>query len=482
MTEQAKAKVKGAAPVSDDDVLSTLSADGARRWLRPRVSPGRFWHARRIMAYLLIIIFALVPHLRINGQPVLLLDVVQRRFTIFGVTFLPTDTALIALLIITMALVVFFVTALFGRIWCGWACPQTVYMEFLFRPVERFFDGAPGKRQRVKGSQGLRRVLKHATFVILALFLAHTFLAYFVPPAQLIQWMTRSPFEHPTAFLVMAATTGLMLFDFGYFREQTCLIACPYGRFQAAMLDRHSMIITYDERRGEPRGKKRKTLRNQDVALPVVEQELGDCIDCHLCVTTCPTGIDIRNGLQMECIGCAQCIDACDAVMNKIKRPRGLIRYSSLAGVQGKKRRIIRPRLIVYAAVMLVLLLLFALLLTSRTAAEVAILPRQGSPFYTLDTGEIGNQVRMRLVNRSNEVVTYTVSTMEPDVRLDLAWDSLTLEPAQAETVGLVAVFPAQSFGPRGMREVMLTITGDDGFERQVRYRALGPVQRGTSP
>ena len=203
------------------------------------------------------------------------------------------------------------------------------------------------------------------------LFLANTFLAYFVPPEQLFRWIAGSPLQHPTAFLVMAITTALMLFDFGYFREQTCLVACPYGRLQSALVDRHSMIITYDEKRGEPRGKKRTSKKGaaQDVSLPVAAPQQGDCIDCHKCVTTCPTGIDIRNGLQMECIGCAQCIDACDDVMDKIGRPRGLIRYSSQAVVSGEARHFVRPRVIVYPTVMAVLLGIFAVLITSGASA-----------------------------------------------------------------------------------------------------------------
>ena len=223
-------------------------------------------------------------------------------------------------------------TALAGRMWCGWMCPQTVYMEFVFRPIERFFDGPPGAGHRpgpkaddaADGWPSTRSIWRSP------LYLAHTFLAYFVGVEELARWVRRSPLEHPISFLVMVVVTGLMMFDFSYFREQTCLVACPYGRLQSVMLDRDSLIVSYDPCRGEPRRKLRD--RHDGGGAP---SGAGDCIDCGLCTDTCPTGIDIRDGLQMECVACTQCIDACDAVMTRIGKPKGLIRLSSQAAIAG---------------------------------------------------------------------------------------------------------------------------------------------------
>ena len=322
-----------------EQILSTLRADGSRRWLKPRLSPGRWLNRRRALGYALIALFVVLPHVRIAGKPALLLDVAHRQFTFFGTTLYPTDTFLLALLLLIVFLSLFFLTALFGRVWCGWACPQTVYLELVFRPIERFFEGAPGKKTK---AGAWRRPAKIAVYVLLAFALAHTFLSYFVGTDALRVWMTRSPLEHPISFLIVAGVTGLMLFDFGFFREQLCIVACPYGRMQSVMLDKDSLIIGYDRLRGEPRGKMRKKPKG-DVHLETVEPERGDCIDCHMCVTTCPTGIDIRDGLQLECVNCTQCIDACDSIMHKIGKPRGLIRYSSQRMLEGGQGALAAP-------------------------------------------------------------------------------------------------------------------------------------------
>jgi cytochrome c oxidase accessory protein FixG len=311
-----------------------------------------------------------------------------------------------------------------GRVWCGWACPQTVYMEFVYRPIERFFGGAPGRAKNALQRSPAAPVMKVVAYLIVSCLLAHTFLAYFVGIDRLIEWVQLSPFEHPTPFMVMAVTTGLMLFDFAYFREQTCIVACPYGRFQSVMLDRQSKIISYDRHRGEPRGQKKSAGKNagkKDVSLSVLAQPEGtgsrtaDCVDCKLCVTTCPTGIDIRDGLQMECINCAQCIDACDAVMTKLSRPTGLIRYSSLAAMEGEKSRFLRARVIVYPAILLILVTAFITVLLTKEDTDANFLRGLGAPFVMLPDEMIGNQLRVKLVNRRDAAATYSIRAEGPE-------------------------------------------------------------------
>jgi len=378
----------------EEHVLSTLESDGSRRWLFPRLSKGGYWKARRIVGFLLIAVFVLIPHLRINGKPSILLDITAREFTILGYTFLPTDTLLLALLMISIFLTIFLLTALLGRVWCGWACPQTVYLEFVYRPIERFFLGTTGRGGPASHNvPAYRRVAMYAVYLLLSMGLAHTFLAYFVGVERLSQWVRQSPFEHPGPFIVMALTTGLMMFDFAFFREQLCLIACPYGRFQSVLLDRNSLIVAYDPVRGEPRGK----LSHK---LPIVQDEKGDCIDCGLCVRTCPTGIDIRDGLQMECIHCTQCIDACDEIMTKIDKPTGLIRYSSQDAIDGGKQKFLRPRVIIYPALLAIVVTALLASFAAKKTFDVTLIRGNGIPFSINAEGEIENALQLKLVNR----------------------------------------------------------------------------------
>ena len=460
-------------------VLSTLNADGSRRWLKPRVSPGRFLNRRRAVGYTLIAFFCTLPHLRIMGKPPILLDLVHREFTFFGVTLYPTDTLLFALLMLSIFLSVFFLTALFGRVWCGWGCPQTVYLEFVYRPIERFFEGAPGRKAK-KGAW--RKPAKILTYLLVSFFLANTFIAYFVGTDNLFKWMTGSPFTHPVGFLVMAITTFLMMFDFAFFREQVCIVACPYGRFQSVMLDRNSLIITYDEKRGEPRGKKKRAAKPEgDVSLKVLpdEQAQGDCIDCKMCVTTCPTGIDIRDGLQLECVNCAQCIDACDSIMDKIGRPRGLIRYGSQAAVlDGKKSRILRPRTMIYPTIITGLLSAFMFVLLTRAPAYISILRQRGAPFAVLDDGSVVNAVTVKVQNRRPGDTAYDFELVDVDGGVvEISGEAFVVKPQETLGRPMLLKAPASSF-PKGERDVTIRVTDEEGYTKDVKYRMIAPVYK----
>jgi cytochrome c oxidase accessory protein FixG len=449
-------------------VNSTWREDGARRWMYPRLSKGFWLNARRSVAYFLIAVFAMLPYLKIRGKPAILLDIPSREFTLFGQTFLPTDTLLLALLLVTLVLGVFLVTALVGRVWCGWMCPQTVYMEFVYRPLERLFDGPPG----VRHTPGKRRtpgrtVAKYAVYLLVSAFLAHTFLAYFVGVDNLARWMQQSPVQNPAAFLVMLATTALMMFNFSYFREQTCIVACPYGRFQSVMLDPDSLIVSYDPRRGEPRGKGKHRERNG--------QTLGDCVDCGLCADTCPTGIDIRDGLQLECIACTQCIDACDRVMDRLSMPPGLIRFTSQARINGQPSRLLRPRVILYPAVMLVLLSSLGVMLANQRDAHVTLLRGLGMPFHELAAGEISNQIRVKIRNRSGQDAQYQIEIVgDVPARLLIENNPMTVEDGRTEMQPLLIVAPRSAF-QQGRCEIRLRITDGRRFDQQLTYLLLGP-------
>ena len=420
-----------------------------------------------MVAYALMLVFFLIPNLRMSGKPLILLDLPRRQFTFFGTTFLPTDTLLLMLLLASIIITIFLLTALFGRVWCGWACPQTVYMEFLFRPIERLCEGGRS------GSLGLdkahrhfhpRRLLKYAIYSVLALFLAHTFLAYFVGTEALAQWVRRSPTEHPTSFFVMAGTSLAVFANFTYFREQTCLVACPYGRMQSVLLDRQSLIVAYDTKRGEPRMKGK-----------VRPDGAGDCIDCGACVLTCPTGIDIRDGLQMECIHCTQCADACDDVMTRIGKPKGLIRYSSRELLEGHARHIVRPRTLLYPLALAVFLGGFTYALVTRDAADVTVLGGLGEPFTKQTDGRIANQVRVKIANRTDADHDYRIEVIGAEAgSVVVPQNPLSVSAGRSEVTPLFILLPASAFHD-GEHRVTVRVSDDSGFSTDVPYRLVGP-------
>ncbi|MFG0251816.1 MAG: cytochrome c oxidase accessory protein CcoG [Phycisphaerales bacterium JB038] len=459
-------------PQLDERVLSTLNSDGSRRWMRPRPSPGRFLNARRLVGYLLILLFTALPYLRLNGKPMILLDIPAREFTFFGKTFLPTDTLLLALMLLMAFVTVFLLTALLGRVWCGWGCPQTVYMELIYRPVERLFEGRHYRSSKAP-YHPLRRIGKYLTFLLISMFLAHTFLAYFVGVEQLVQWVRQSPFEHPKSFLVMANVTGLIMLDFCYLREQVCTLMCPYGRFQSVLLDQRSLIISYDEERGEPRG----PLHKQRHAAHQDDPNAGDCIDCKLCVATCPTGIDIRQGLQMECIACAQCIDACDSIMDHIGKPRGLIRYSSQEAIQTGTVKWLRPRVVLYPLILIAVATLFVVVLSTKASAEVTFLRNRATPYRLLDDGRITNVVMLNIINRDEQKRTYDVELLGQGL-METAELPLRLEPGESRTIALHVALPMAEFN-RGRARVTLRVSDDADFSGDYPHFVLGPLYGG---
>ncbi|MFN8717598.1 MAG: cytochrome c oxidase accessory protein CcoG, partial [Gemmatimonadaceae bacterium] len=464
-----------APPGAGRRVLPTLNEDGSRRWIRPKPSHGAWWKRRQVVAYVLMAIFFAAPHIRLFGKPVFLMDLPRREFTLMGYTFLPTDTLLFMFTLGSGVIGIFLVTALWGRAWCGWACPQTVYLEFLFRPIGRWFDGGyTGSRHLDKQGAWFtpRRLGKYVTFFLLALLVSHTMLAFFVGTEQLYSWMLNPPAEHPSAFFFVVLFTGIVWFNFTYFREQTCLIVCPYGRWQSALIDRQSLIVAYDYRRGEPRAHATRTR----------DPNAGDCIDCGACVQTCPTGIDIRNGLQMECVHCTQCIDACDEIMTKVGKPTGLIRYSSQDEIAGKPRHLLRLRTILYPAVLAILLGGLATAMLRKQPADLTVLRGLDGPFATEADGRISNQIRIKLTNRRGDPMAYTIlldSLVGGDVDTDdvtvvAPENPLTVDAGATRTTSVFVLLPARAF-PTGDRMITITVTDERGYRESVPYRLLGP-------
>ena len=458
------------APRAAGRVLPTLNEDGSRYWIRPRVSAGTWWNRRRLVGYGLIAFFVTLPHLRWLGKPLILLDVPRREFTLLGTTFLPTDTLLLMLLLGSAIIAVFLFSALFGRVWCGWGCPQTVYMEFVFRPIERLLEGGRSgslAMDRATGAMSPRRIFKYLIYIPICLLLAHTFLAYFVGTDTLAEWVRLSPSEHPTPFLVMAVTTLLIFVDFGWFREQSCLIACPYGRWQSALIDRRSMIVAYDVTRGEPR--RSPTVRGDDA---------GDCVSCSACVFTCPTGIDIRKGLQMECVHCTQCMDACDHVMTALHKPKGLIRYASQDQLEGKPGGLLRPRVVLYSIALIGTLSGLTATLSLRQDAEITLLRSASEPYRLTDDGRVTNQIRVKIVNRSHDTHAYTVQVTGLAPSGVIAPElPLTVAAGAQRTTSLFLIVPFDSF-TAGRHTITLRLRDGAGFTKELPFTLLGPTHR----
>jgi cytochrome c oxidase accessory protein FixG len=381
------------------DEVTTIKADGSRRFIHSAQAKGRFTRWRAFVGIALIAIYVALPWISINGNPAVFMDVANRQFHFFGLTFVAQDLWIGFFLITGIAFSLFYVSALFGRIWCGWGCPQTVFLDIAHR-IERWVEGdAPARRRLDRApwtlAKTIRRGIKHAALAAFALLLAHVFLSYFVSLPRLYSMMRHSPGENWSSFLFVFLTAGALWFDLAWFREQFCIVLCPYGRLQSALIDNHSLVVGYDAQRGEPRGRK---------GTPGA----ADCVDCRRCVQVCPTGIDIRQGLQMECIGCAACIDACDTVMDKIGRPRGLIRYDSMNGLARKATRWIRPRIILYTALMLLGAAAMMAAISTVRPATLSLTRMTGIP-YVIEQGVVRNQFLVRILNKRNTPVHFRV-------------------------------------------------------------------------
>ena len=411
------------------DRIATVGAEGERVWVYPKFMPGRYFKWRTAVATVLMAVLLAGPWIRIGGEPLLLLDIVHRKFVLFGAVFWPQDTFLFALAMITIVVAIALFTVVFGRVFCGWVCPQTVFMEFLFRPIERFIEGDRAARMRLDAgpwtrNKILRKALKWASFYAISFAVANTFLAYLIGSEALLAIQRDPPQAHVGGLLLLSAFSGVFFYVFTRLREQVCTTICPYGRLQGVLVDKDTVNVTYDVVRGEPRG----PLRHGSNA--------GDCVDCGLCVQVCPMGIDIRNGLQLECTHCTACMDACDAVMHKVHRPEGLIRYASERSIAERVPFRLTLRAKAYTAVLGVLLCALGALLFTRSSVELQVFRTAGTLYQIGPDGSVSNLYRFTLVNKTND--TLAVSLAPNDVRFDLtgvstartALGSITLAPS----------------------------------------------------
>jgi len=410
------------------DSVYTISEQGKRVWIYPKKPKGRFTSARTVVAALLILILVVIPFIKVNGHPFMLFNLLARKFIFFGLAFGPYDFAILVVGFIAFAIFIILFTAIFGRIFCGWICPQTIFMEMVFRKIEFWIEG--DFRQQLAldngewtGSKYGKKILKHLIFFSLSFVVANILLSWVVGVEELFKIITDPPSQHLTGLIAIILFSGLFYFIFAKFREQACTVVCPYGRLQGVLLDKNSLVVAYDYLRGEPR---KKIKRNED-------RTAGDCIDCKLCVDVCPTGIDIRNGIQLECVNCTACIDACDEVMDKVKKPRGLIRYDSLQGIKDRIRFKITPRIMSYSVILVLLLSLFAYLLATREDIEVNILRTPGMLYQDQPNGKISNLYNFNIVNKTFEPIAVSIKIKNLDAEIKLLGTDLNLKPSEVE-------------------------------------------------
>ncbi len=364
----------------DPERLATTDENGHRVYLYPEEVNGKWQKRRSIVYWFLIGVYLVLPWINIKGKPALKLDIMNREFTFLGGTIYGVEPILIFLILISALFLVAFVTSVFGRVWCGWGCPQTVFIQTIFLKIEKLIEGTPKNRRDLDASRWtlgkiFKRSLKWILFTIISLHIAHSFVGYFVGPRDLLMKTLHSPLENWELFLTTMTLTSIFLLDFGWFREQFCLIMCPYGRMQAVMMDNNSLVVSYDKTR-------------------------EDCINCYHCVKVCPTGIDIRRGTQLECIHCTMCIDACDNIMDRIGKPQGLIKYAS---ENGKEHEIVTLRSMVYAGVSLGLLGVFLYFLSASANINLVFL-RSKIPFTVTGDGKVMNNFQLKLSHQGTKV------------------------------------------------------------------------------
>ncbi len=414
------------------DAIATVDAEGKRIWIYPKQPRGRYYTARKWVTAVFVALFLVMPFIKVGGEQFLLLNVLERKFVLFGVVFGPQDFHLFVLVMLTFVVFIILFTVVYGRLFCGWVCPQTVFMEMIFRRIEYWIEGDAGEQRRLdkapwKADKIRKKALKHGIFFALAVIVSNYFLAYIIGMDQVLRIVREPISQHWMGFTGMLLFSGVFYFVFARLREQVCTTICPYGRLQGVLLVKDSIVVAYDFVRGEPRTKLRKTSQTVAQANPVEQiqtavgngpspvRTVGDCIDCKLCVAVCPTAIDIRNGTQLECVNCTACIDACDEVMDKIGRPRGLIRYDSMTGIESGRRRIFTPRVLAYTAVLLTLIAVDIALLAGRGLVETIILRSPGQTYQVKDENHLTNLYTFTLINKANRDLPLELRIVSPE-------------------------------------------------------------------
>jgi len=425
------------------DRVATIAGNGKRNWIFAQKPKGKFYTARTIVSLFYLLLFFSLPFVRVDGDPFFLFNVLERRFIFFGVTFWPQDFFIFGIGMLVFIVFIVLFTVAFGRVFCGWACPQTVFMEMVFRRVEYWIEGDASRQRQLhnmpwNAEKIGKKTLKHVLFFSIAFLIANTFLAYVIGAEELFK-MIREPLAmHLGTFSALLIFTAIFYAVYAWFREQVCLIVCPYGRLQGVMTDRNSILVAYDYLRGEPRRKFRKA----DTATK------GDCIDCFQCVKVCPVAIDIRNGTQLECTNCTACIDACDFMMEKTGKPKGLIRYASENNIANGSKLRLNSRIIAYSAVLTLLIGILVTLLATRKDIDATVLRTPGMLFQERDNNRISNLYTIRLINKSHKAVSITLK-LESAGEIELVGKPIRIAEASKAETAFFIILPKKALKGR---------------------------------
>ncbi len=452
------------------DSIATISKTGKRNWIFPKKPKGKLYNKRTLFSIVYLIVFFVLPFIKIDGSPLFLFNILQRKFILFGVIFWPQDFIIFGLGMLAFILFVILFTVVFGRVFCGWACPQTIFMEMVFRKIEYWIDGDDHDQRKLdqmhwNTEKIKKRILKFCIFYFISFIIANFFLAYILGMDEVLK-IVKSPISETYSTLISLGIFSFIFFGvYAWFREQVCLIVCPYGRLQGVMLDRNSIVVAYDYSRGEPRGHLQK--ENKEL--------LGDCVDCALCVRVCPTGIDIRNGTQLECVNCTACIDVCDEVMEKTHRPTGLIRYASENNIANKEPLRFTTRIKAYSVVLGLLIGILVYLLASRTDVDATILRAGGQLFQEQPGDKISNLYTVRVLNKTKNTIPLTFKIESGDAEIQMVGKPLVVErEGKAETEFFV-ILDKNKIHSRKSKISIGVYSGDKKIQT-VSTNFLGPI------
>ncbi len=464
------------------DSIATVDESGKRVWIYPKMPKGWYYELRKKMSYILLLFLFAMPWIKIGGEPLLLFNIVERRFIIFGLYFAPQDFYLFVIGMLIFIVFIALFTVVFGRLFCGWICPQTIFMEMVFRRIEYWIEGDANAQKRLNkapwtNEKLMKKVGKQVIFFIIAVLVANTFLAYIIGSDAVLAIATEPVSSHLGGFVAMILFSFAFYFVFASLREQVCVTICPYGRLQSVLLDTNSIAVYYDFERGEPRGKMKKTkVSTPKDPIQKIQDQLGDCIDCKLCVQVCPTGIDIRDGVQLECVNCTACMDACDEVMEKIDRPIELIRYDSFNGIKEGRKKIFTPRVMAYSMVLLVLVIFEVFLLAGRSNVDALLLRIPGKLYQETEEGYISNLYNYQLINKTNEElpVEFKLSTDYGRIRL-VGEPPVLKENAQTEGVLFIDLPPDKLESRK--TSIRLEVYSNGKLLDEVDSKFLGPIK-----